>query len=225
MGKETKIGVLISGSGSNLQAIIDSVKDKSIDATIEVVLSDNDSAGGLERARKAGIPTEVVSPGDFQTRVESDKKVVEVLKDYEVNLVCLAGYMRLISSDFIQAFPERIINIHPSLLPSFPGLNVQKKALEYGAKFSGCTVHFVDEGVDTGPVIIQAVVPIHSDDTVESLSKRILTYEHRIYPEAVRLIAEGRVRVEGREVIIDGALSPELGLVNPIHSTTTKKGT
>ncbi|MBI1911592.1 MAG: phosphoribosylglycinamide formyltransferase [Deltaproteobacteria bacterium] len=197
-----KTGVLVSGSGSNLQAIIDAIEAKRLDASISVVISSNPKAFALERAKKHGIPTEVILKDSFPSREDYDREVVRILKSYGVELVVLAGFMRLISKVMLEAFPMRILNIHPSLLPSFPGLEVQKKAIEHGVKFSGCTVHFVDEGLDSGPIIIQAVVPVLDDDTAESLSKRILAEEHRIYSQAIQLISEGRLEVRGRRVTV-----------------------
>jgi phosphoribosylglycinamide formyltransferase-1 len=213
--RKLRLGVLASGSGSNLQAIIDRCADGSIDAEIVLVLSNVPGAGALARAEQAGIATAVIDHRTFTERVDFDRAVVAALQAASVDLVVLAGFMRLITAPFIAAFPERIINIHPALLPAFPGLHVQKKALEAGARFSGCTVHVVDGGVDTGPIIIQAVVPILDDDDEASLSARILVQEHRIYPRAIQLIAEGRVRIEGRRVRIAAAASIEGVMVNP----------
>jgi phosphoribosylglycinamide formyltransferase-1 len=196
------LGVLVSGRGTNLQSIIDAIELKRLNAEIKVVVSDNPEAYAIERANKHGIPVEVVTAAQYPSRQQYDKRLVEVLKGCGVELVLLAGFMRILSGGFIRSFPMRIMNIHPSLLPSFPGLNVQKKALEHGVKFSGCTVHFASEEVDSGPIILQAVVEVLDDDTVESLSRRILSEEHRIYPEAIRLFSEGRLEVRGRRVLI-----------------------
>ncbi len=215
-GEELKIGVLASGRGSNFQAIIDAVNAGKINAKIAVCISDVKDAYALERARKNLIAAEVIDPKACKTREDYDKKIVETLRKHEVNLILLAGYMRLVSHILVNEFTNKIINIHPALLPSFPGLHVQKKAINYGARFSGCTVHFVDAGMDTGPIIIQAVVPVLQDDTEDSLAARILRQEHRIYPEAVRLFAEGRLSVQGRRVIIkDAPDHPDEFLVNP----------
>ena len=203
MGK-LRLGVLASGRGSNLQSIMDAVAAGKIDAEVAVVISNNKDAFALERARKAGIPADFVNPRGFTSRGDYEWVIVELLKRYEVDLVCLAGYMRLVGKVMLEAFPNKIINIHPALLPSFPGLDGQKQAWEYGVKFSGCTVHFVDEGMDTGPIIVQAVVPVLEDDTVDTLAARILEQEHRIYPEAIQLIASGRLRINGRKVSIIG---------------------
>jgi phosphoribosylglycinamide formyltransferase-1 len=196
------IGVLVSGRGTNLQSIIDAIEAKRINAEIKVVISNKPDAFAIKRAGKHGIPFEVITNEGLASRQAYDAKLVEVLKGYGVKLVVLAGYMRILTPGFIKAFPMRVMNIHPALLPSFPGLNVQKKALEYGVRYSGCTVHFVTEEVDTGPIILQAPVPVLDDDGVESLTKRILTEEHRIYPEAIRLFSEGKLEVRGRRVII-----------------------
>lgn len=209
------IGVLVSGSGSNLQSIIDSIEAGRLAASIKVVISDNPSAYALERAKKHRIPTVVLLKKGFSSREEFDREVVKELKDFGVELVVLAGFMRIISAVILDAFPMRIMNIHPSLLPAFPGLDVQRKALEHGVKFSGCTVHFVDSGLDSGPIIIQAVVPVKEDDTPESLAKRILANEHRIYPQAIQFFSEGRLRVEGRRVFIDKRSEPPESMENP----------
>ena len=197
-----RLGVLASGSGSNLQAIIDSIKCGYLPCEIAVVISDKPDAYALKRAELYGIKTEAVQSKPFHNREAFDTELARILKDHNVELVVLAGFMRVVTRILINAFPMRIMNIHPALLPSFPGLHVQKKAIEYGAKFSGCTVHFVDEGVDTGPIIIQAVVPVNDNDTEETLSARILKEEHRIYPYAIKLFAEGRLEVRGRRVIV-----------------------
>lgn len=216
MPKLLRIGVLASGGGTNLQSIIDRCQDGSIAAEIALVISNNPSAGALVRASRAGIQTLCINHRDFCTREEFDTAVVKTLQKAGVELVVLAGFMRIISQTFIDAFPERIINIHPALLPAFPGLHVQQQAIDYGARFSGCTVHFVDGGVDTGPIIIQAVVPVLPDDTAETLATRILEQEHRVYPRAIQLIAEGRVHVDDRRVTIEPACPAELtALVNP----------
>jgi phosphoribosylglycinamide formyltransferase-1 len=199
MGK-LRLGVMASGRGSNLQSIMDAAAAGKIKAEVAVVFSDNKDAFALERARKAGIPALHLNPGDFGSKDEYEKAVLEILHEHGVQLVCLAGYMRIVGRVILDAFPNRVINIHPALLPSFPGLHGQQQAWEYGVKFSGCTVHFVDEGMDTGPIIIQAVVPVYDDDTVDTLADRILEQEHKIYPEAIGLIAEGRLKLKGRKV-------------------------
>lgn len=216
MSGKLKIGVLASGGGTNLQAIIDRCLDGSLPVEIVLVLSNNPGAGALERAARAGFPTRCIDHREYGSREDFDRAVVAALQSAGVELVVLAGFMRLITDIFLEAYPGRIMNIHPALLPAFPGLHVQKKALEYGARFSGCTVHFVDSGVDTGPIILQAVVPVLQDDTEESLSRRILEQEHRIYPRAIELFAQGRLRIDGRRVVIDPPLPPEeSALVNP----------
>lgn len=203
-----RIGVLLSGRGSNFEALADSVASGRIpNAEISVVISHRENAPGIERARIRGIDACII-PSKGLDREVYDRQVVSVLQEKKVDLVCLAGYMRLLSSYFVRAFPERILNIHPSLLPAFPGLEAQRQALEHGVKFAGCTVHFVDENLDAGPIVLQAAVPVHDGDTVDSLSSRILAEEHRIYSEAVRMILEGRYRIEGRRVIrVEGAKS------------------
>lgn len=216
MAKKIRIGALASGGGTNLQAIIDRCADGSVDADIALLICNIPGAGALERAEKAGIPTLTIDHRDFPDRTDFDRAVVSALQDAGVDLVVLAGFMRIVTETILEAFPNRVMNIHPALLPAFPGLHVQKKALEYGARFSGCTVHFVDSGVDTGPIIIQAVVPVFDDDTVETLSARILAREHLIYPCAIQLFAEGRLHVEDRRVRIDPPLTNiEADLINP----------
>jgi phosphoribosylglycinamide formyltransferase-1 len=204
MTRRVPIGVLISGSGTNLQAIIDAIEAGKLDAKIGVVVSNKPEAHGLARARKHGIPTEVLNHKNFSSREAYDEAVVTLLRARAVELVVLAGFMRLLSPVFIKAYSNRIMNIHPALLPAFPGLNVQQRAVEHGARFSGCTVHFVNEECDEGPIIIQAVVPVFPDDTGETLGARILEQEHRIYPRAIQLYAEGRLKVVGRKVWVEG---------------------
>lgn len=203
MARKVSLGVLISGSGTNLQAVIDAIEAKAVDATIQVVVSNREDAFGLVRARKHDILTEVMDHRKFASREAYDQALIEILQARQVELVILAGFMRLLSPLFVKSFPNRIMNIHPALLPAFPGLHAQKKALEYGVRFSGCTVHFVNEECDQGPVIIQAVVPVFPDDSEETLSARILAEEHRIYPRAIQLYSEGRLRVIGRKVFVD----------------------
>jgi phosphoribosylglycinamide formyltransferase 1 len=197
-----RIGVLLSGRGSNFEALAESIAAGRIpDAEIALVLSNREDAPGIERARKRGIEARVI-PSKGLEREAYDKLVATALREKQVDLVCLAGYMRLLSPHFVAAFPNRILNIHPSLLPAFPGLEAQRQALEHGAKFSGCTVHFVDENLDAGPIVLQACVPIEDHDTVDTLSERILREEHRIYSEAVRIVLEGRYRIENRRVMV-----------------------
>ena len=195
-----KLGILLSGRGSNFEAIADSINAGRIAAEIAIVISNKPNARGLDRAREYGLNTRcILSKG--LGREEYDCQVVRLLKEKQVDLVCLAGFMRLLSAYFVSEFPSRILNIHPSLLPSFPGLEAQHQALEHGAKFSGCTVHFVDEKLDAGPILTQAVVPILDEDTEESLSERILTQEHRIYTEAINLVLSGGLQIKGRRVV------------------------
>ena len=196
-----RIGVLLSGRGSNFEALADSVAAGRIPNTeIAVVLSNREGAPGIEKARQRKIATRVI-PSKGLERETYDRQVVAVLQEHQVDLVCLAGYMRLLSPFFVASYPQRILNIHPSLLPSFPGLESQRQALEYGVRFAGCTVHFVDENLDAGPIILQATVPIQDDDTEATLSARILAEEHRIYSQAVRIVLEGRYKISGRRVI------------------------
>lgn len=199
------LGVLVSGRGSNLQAIIDAIEKGRLAAQIACVVSDREGAYALERAANHGTEAIVLSPAEHASREAYDKALVECLQGNGVELVCLAGFMRILTPVVIEAFPQRIVNIHPSLLPSFPGLKVQHKALEHGVKFSGCTVHFVTEEVDAGPIIIQASVPVLDDDTEERLAERILAEEHKTYPQALQWIAEGRLHLKGRRVLLDGA--------------------
>lgn len=208
MTERLRLGCLASGGGSNLQAIIDRCRDGSLPAEISVVISNKPDSGALQRARRAGIPALCIDHRNYPSREDFDRAVVAALIEAGVELIVLAGFMRLISDVFLDAFPGRIMNIHPALLPAFPGLHVQRKALEYGARVTGCTVHFVDGGVDTGPIVIQAVVPILDDDTEESLSARILEQEHRIYPRAIELFAQGRLHIDGRRVRIEPPLPP-----------------
>jgi phosphoribosylglycinamide formyltransferase 1 len=219
MARKVSIGVLISGSGTNLQAIIDAVEANELDARIEIVLSNRADAYGLIRAKKHGIPTEVLDHKQFPNREAFDQAVVDHLRAHGVELVILAGFMRLLSPVFVTAYSNRIMNIHPALLPAFPGLNVQRKAVEHGVRFSGCTVHFVNEECDEGPIIIQAVVPVFPDDTEQSLAARILEQEHRIYPRAIQLYSEGRLRVEGRRVVVNGLTKDEQQVLvqPPLH--------
>ncbi len=201
------LAILISGRGSNMEAILKSIKKKKIPINPKVVISNKTDAAGLKIAKKLGVKTEVVDSSQYKgKRLEYDKKVISILQEYGVTpkngLVCLAGFMRIISPQFIKKYKNRIMNIHPSLLPSFPGLHAQEQAVKYGAKFSGCTVHFVNEGVDTGPIIIQAVVIVKNNDTEKTLSKKILQKEHQIYPLAVKLFAEKKIKILGRRTII-----------------------
>ncbi len=197
-----RIGVLVSGNGSNLQAMIDRCADGTIPGSVVCVISNTATAFGLERARRHGIPALHLDHRLFSSREAYDKALVDALREHEVELVCLAGFMRIVTPVLIDAFPNAIMNIHPALLPAFPGLHPQRQALNYGVKVAGCTVHFVDKGTDTGPIICQAAVPVEEGDSEESLAARILVEEHRIYPLSVKLFAEGRLTVEGRRVVI-----------------------
>jgi phosphoribosylglycinamide formyltransferase 1 len=197
----TRLGILISGRGSNFEAIAEQIEDGEIDAEIAVVISSRPDARGLETARAHGIRTASI-PSKGLDREVYDRLLLQELQRRQVDFVCLAGFMRLLSAGFIRQFPNRILNIHPSLLPAFPGLDAQHQALEHGVKITGCTVHFVDEELDAGPIVIQACVPVLADDDVETLSARILKEEHRIYPEALRIVLSGRFRIEGRRVIV-----------------------
>lgn len=205
MAKRLRLGVLISGSGSNLQAIIDEIEAGRLAASVEVVISNRAGVRGLERAARHGAQALVIDHRGFACREDFDRALVEALTARGVELVVLAGFMRLVTPVLLNAFPQRVMNIHPALLPAFPGEDVQQKALEHGVRFSGCTVHFVDQGMDTGPIIIQAVVPVLADDDAAALASRILEQEHKIYPRAIQLMAEGRLRVEGRRVFVLGA--------------------
>lgn len=196
------LGILVSGNGSNLQAIINEIMAKRLSAIVKIVISNKADVKAIDRAKKHDIPVSIVQANQFSTKEDYDKHLIEILNNNSVDLIILAGFMRLLTPTFIRTFPMRIMNIHPSLLPAFPGLNVQRKAVEYGVKFSGCTVHFVDEGLDTGPIIIQAVVPVYDNDTDEILKKRILEEEYRIYPQAIQLFADGKLEINGRRVII-----------------------
>lgn len=210
-----KLGVLASGRGSNFQSIIDSIESGYLKAEIKVLITDNPRAYAIERAKNHGIEYLIMQPKDYPSKDDYYRAIAEELKKRQVELVILAGFMRVVKKPLIDAYPMRIMNIHPALLPSFPGLHGQKQAVDYGVKISGCTVHFVDEGVDTGPIIIQAAVPVYDDDTEESLSERILKQEHRIFPYAIKLFAEGRLSVEGRTVKIKDHPRRDVFFTNP----------
>lgn len=210
-----KLGVLISGSGSNLQSIIDHIEQGTLPARIKIVVSNNPQAFGLIRAAKHGIPCAVLNHQDFNNREDFDRELIHILRQADADLIVLAGFMRILTNAFLRAFPDKIINIHPALLPAFPGTHVQQKALDYGVKFSGCTVHFIDEGVDTGPIIIQSVVPVLPDDAADTLAARILKEEHQIYPQAIRYFAEGRIIKNGRQVSIQNIKDHE---INSMHN-------
>lgn len=215
MAKKMRIAVLASGSGTNLQSILDQQRQGQLDVEIALVISNNPAAKALQRAAQAGLATRSINHRNFSSREEFDQAVVAELTYAEVELVVLAGFMRILSDVFLRAYPQRIINIHPALLPAFPGLDAQQQALDYGAKFSGCTVHLVDGGVDTGPIIVQAAVPIQADDDKDSLAARIQEQEHRIYPQAIQWFAEERIKIDGRQVIIAAADSCPQVQINP----------
>lgn len=200
-----RVGVLASGRGSNLQAILDAAARPGFPARVVVVLSDRAQAAALERARAAGVPAVFVDPATAADRAAYDAALERELERHRVGLVCLAGFMRILTPGFVRRWAGRILNVHPALLPAFPGLHAQRQALAHGVRVAGATVHFVDEGVDTGPIVLQASVPVHPDDTEETLSARILVQEHRLYPEAIRLFAEGRLTIEGRRVRLQPA--------------------
>lgn len=207
-----KVGVLISGRGSNLQALIDAAADPAYPAEIALVISNRPEAAGLERAAKSGIPHLTIPHPSRETFAQAADAA---LREHGIGLVALAGYLRILDTGFVEAWRDRLVNIHPSLLPAFPGLHAQRQAIDAGVKFSGCTVHFVRAEVDTGPIIAQAAVPVHDDDDEARLAERILEAEHRLYPMAVRLFAEGRLRIDGNRAAIAGARSPALVLFNP----------
>jgi phosphoribosylglycinamide formyltransferase-1 len=216
MARQVLLGVLISGGGTNLQSIIDAIEAKRLDAAIGVVISNKESAYGLVRAKNHGIPTEVLDHKKFSSREEYDGAIVALLQERGVELVILAGFMRLLSPVLVKAYSNRIMNIHPALLPAFPGLHGQKQAIDHGVRFAGCTVHFVNEDCDQGPIIVQAAVPVYPDDSDETLSGRILKQEHRIYPLAIQLYSEGRLRVDGRKVFVEGLERDDApALINP----------
>jgi phosphoribosylglycinamide formyltransferase 1 len=214
-----RIAVLASGRGSNLQAVIDAIEAGQVQAKIVAVISNKKDAVALERARKHGLPDYFVDPKPFAGRPDNreayDNALLEVLTKHDVELVLLAGYMKIVTPVLLNAYANRMMNIHPSLLPSFPGLEVQKKAIEWGCKLAGCTVHFVTEGVDEGPIILQSAVPVLDGDTADTLASRILQQEHKIYPRAVQLFAEGRLRVEGRRVFIEQGKPVGDALISP----------
>lgn len=197
-----RLAVLVSGRGTNLQAIIDTIEAGQLDAEIAIIISDRKDAPALERGRRHGIPVRFLDPAQYKTPADYDRALISLWREYEVDLVLLAGFMRLLGKEAVAAYRNRIMNIHPSLLPAFPGLKAQAQAVERGVRFSGCTVHFVDEGMDTGPIILQAVVPVQQDDDAETLAARILKEEHKLYPRAVQLFAEGKLEVVGRRVLI-----------------------
>lgn len=212
-----RVGVLVSGSGTNLQALLDAAADPGYPAEVAVVLSNVAGVPALDRARKRNVPTVVLPHAGFADRSAYDRALVEALAPYRCSVICLAGFMRLLGATFLGSFPGGVLNIHPALLPSFPGLHAQRQALEHGVRVSGCTVHLVDEGTDTGPIVAQAAVPVLDGDTEESLRQRIQEQEHRLYPLALRLLAEGRLRIQGRRVHVARGDPEALGLalLNP----------
>jgi len=199
MSKKTKVGILVSGNGSNLQAIID---EKIASCEIALVISNKPDVYAIKRAQSNNIPVEIINNKNFETRQEFERQLIKSLDNRGIELIVLAGFMRVLTPLFVRHYKNRIINIHPALLPSFPGVDAAKQALEYGVKYSGCTVHFVDDGVDTGPIVLQAIVSIEDSDTEQTLLERIHKEEHRVFPEAVRLFCEGKIKIEGRRVII-----------------------
>jgi len=209
------LAVFISGSGTNLQSIIDGTENGAIDARVALVVSNEPEAYGLVRAKNHDIPTAAVNHRDYKTREEFENALIDALSPHSVDLICLAGFMRVLTPHFLNRYSRKVINIHPALLPSFPGTQGQQDAFDYGVRFTGCTVHFVDDGVDTGPIIIQAVVPVLPDDTKDTLQKRILAQEHIIYPQAIQYIAQGRAEIAGRKVVVRDASPEEFAAVNP----------
>lgn len=214
-----KVGVLISGRGSNLQALLDAAKDPAYPARVACVISNKADAPGLDRARTANVPALVLDQRAFADKEDFEKALTQKLEEHGAQLVCLAGFMRLLSPEFVEAWRDRLINIHPSLLPAFPGLDTHKRAIEEGVKFAGCTVHFVRAQMDRGPVIVQAAVPVTPDDTEESLATRVLEAEHKIYPQAVRWIAEGRVNVHEEKVFVAGIKTPLGPFLSPAEKS------
>ncbi len=216
MSRKLRIGALASGGGTNLQTIIDRCQNGSLQAEVVLVISNNPDAGALDRARQAGIPALCIDHRQYDNREDFDREIVKALQEIGADTIVLAGFMRIVTETLLDAFPQRVLNIHPALLPAFPGLHVQRKAIEYGSRFAGCTVHFVDAGVDTGPIIVQAVVPVLDNDTEQTLAARILVEEHRIYPHAIQLLAEGRLKIVGRRVLIDPPLpTAQTAMINP----------
>lgn len=196
-----KLAVLVSGRGTNLQAIIDHIDRGQLNARVAIIITNNPRAQALERGKKHAIQTAFLDPDRYPDKAEYDRALATKIKEHSVDLICLAGYMRILGKEFVQTFKGGIINIHPSLLPAFPGLNVQQKAIDRGVKFSGCTVHFVDEAVDAGPIILQAAVPVHADDNAETLTQRILEQEHVIYPKAIKMIAENHIKLTDGKIV------------------------
>jgi phosphoribosylglycinamide formyltransferase-1 len=218
MPEAWRAAVLISGRGSNLQALIESCARPGASALIALVLSDRADAPGLERARAAGIPVQVLERRRFEQREGLDHALCEILKGAGIEIVCLAGFMRILGPAFVERWRDRVLNVHPSLLPAFRGLDVHRRVLEAGVRFAGCTVHFLRAEVDAGPIIVQGVVPVHQDDTEATLAARVLAAEHRCYPLALELVASGRARVEDERVVLEGAKTPGGILLNPVLS-------
>jgi len=210
-----KVSVLVSGSGSNLQALIDAAADPTYPAEIVQVISNVPGAFGLTRAEQMGIPTRVINHKDYEGREPFEAALQQAITDSGAEFICLAGFMRLLTDGFVNQWTDRLINIHPSLLPAFKGLHIHERVIEFGARFTGCTVHFVRPAMDDGPIIVQAAVPVHGDDTPDTLAKRVLAEEHRIYPLALKLVAEGRAKVKDEQVIINHMDSPASALLNP----------
>ncbi|MSQ47979.1 MAG: phosphoribosylglycinamide formyltransferase [Deltaproteobacteria bacterium] len=217
------LGVLISGSGSNLQAIIDAIERRELAARIQVVISNRADAYGLTRAQQHSVPTVMINHKEFSSREDFELALIQSLQTHQVELVVLAGFMRVLTPFFVRAFPQRIINIHPALLPAFPGTHAQRQALQYGVRVAGATVHFVDAETDHGPIIAQAAVPVYPDDTEETLGARILAQEHRLYPHAIRLFAEGRLEVRGRSVVVHQEPRVALATLRVPESNSSKK--
>jgi len=213
--KKARVAVMISGRGSNMEALVKACRAKNFPAEIVLVLSNRPRAKGLEFARKTGIRTEVVDHTEFESRDAFEEVIHEILKDARIELICLAGFMRVLNPSFVNRWRDRILNIHPSLLPAFKGLHTQERALEAGVRFTGCTVHFVRPEMDDGPIIIQAAIPVEAEDTPDSLAEKVLEFEHKIYPEALRMVAEGQARVSGNLVHIKGKKVKSGGLINP----------
>ena len=211
-----RVAVLISGRGSNLAALIEACRRPEASAAIVLVIADRTDAGGLDHARAAGIPAQVVARGDYASRSQFEAALEDRLREHAVELICLAGFMRILSADFVARWRDRLLNIHPSLLPAFRGLDTHRRAIEAGVRIAGCSVHFVRAEVDAGPIIIQGALAVRPDDTPESLAARVLEIEHRCYPLALELVASGRARVEGERVVIDGARTPDAVLINPM---------
>ena len=214
--RKLRLSVLISGGGTNLQALIDACAQAEFPAQISLVLSNKADAYGLVRAKKAGIATKVISHKDYDSRESFETEIDAALKAADTELVCLAGFMRILNASFVNGWKDRMINIHPSLLPSYKGLHTHERAIEDGVRFAGCTVHFVRPEMDDGPIILQAAVPISADETPESLASRVLVEEHKIYPEAIRLISERRVRIRGHKAIIEDMAVPGEAVINPV---------